>query len=367
MQAIARVNRVFEDKPNGLVVDFIGISESLATATKKYSNSGGKGKPSFNLEAAVRMCLLQFEKMKRMMSDFTAAEVNAMSNGERLKWSNGLINQILKSDAETEHFLKEERKLTELVAMTNSDPKIWEIQEEVGIIQKLRQTVRKIKYPPAAQKKKNERIKDLISESINSHAIVDLAKMYDLDKLDISIIDARFQAIVKEKGSENIKVEILKRIINDELKVRMPKNIKKTANLKKELDKVLSKYHQNALDSIAAIKHLLDLAKEFQEDDKRKKELGLEDDELAFYDLLSANENLLNEKGPIQDLVHKVVKSVKKNLELDWTKKENARAAIRLAIKRELRGKVPFSELDKLLKEVMEQAEGQYGDYPMVG
>lgn len=95
--------------------------------------------------------------------------------------------------------------------------------------------------------------------------------------------------------------------------------------------------------------------------------MGLEDDEVAFYDLLSANENLLNEKGSIQDLVHKEVNSVKKNLQLGWTKKENAKAAIRLAVKRELKGKVPFSELDNILKEVIEQAEGYYGEWSMVG
>ena len=138
-------------------------------------------------------------------------------------------------------------------------------------------------------------------------------------------------------------------------------------SLKDELEKVLSRYHKNSLDSIAAIKHLLDIATEFKNDDIRTKQLGLTEDELAFYDLLSANEKILNEKGPIQDLVHKVVASVKKNLQLDWSKKEDARAAIRLAVKNELKGKVPFSELDMLLKEVIEQAEGQYGDWPMVG
>jgi type I restriction enzyme R subunit len=111
--------------------------------------------------------------------------------------------------------------------MTNSDKRIWEIQEEVAVIQKIRQVIRKIKSPSGAQRKANDRIKDLISKSIASQNIVDLATMYDLDRIDISIIDDRFQAIVKEKGSENIKIELLRRIINDELKVRMNKNIRK--------------------------------------------------------------------------------------------------------------------------------------------
>jgi type I restriction enzyme, R subunit len=190
--------------------------------------------------------------------------------------------------------------------------------------------------------------------------------MYDLDRIDISIIDDTFQAMVKEKGSENIKVELLRRIINEELKVRMAKNIKRMTNLKTELERVLSRYHQNSLDSIAAIKHLLDIATEFKNDDIRTKELGLTEDELAFYDLLTANRSLINQTGPIQDLVHRVVASVKKNLQLDWTKKEDAKAAIRLAVKKELRGIVQFSALDKILSEVIEQAEGQYGEWPMV-
>jgi len=122
-----------------------------------------------------------------------------------------------------------------------------------------------------------------------------------------------------------------------------------------------------SLDSIAAIKHLLDIATEFQNDDIRTSQLGLTEDELAFYDLLSANEKLINHEGTIQDLVHKVVASVKKNLQLGWTKKEDVRASIRLAVKKELKGKVPFSELDNLLKEVIEQTEGQYSDWPMGG
>lgn len=365
MQAIARVNRVFKDKPNGLVVDFIGISGFLAEATKKYTAGGGEGKPTLDLEAAVEVCLEQFDKVKDLIGDFSAEGINAMTDMDKMKWSSSVVNSLLKSDAITDAFLLEERKLAELVAMTSSDPRVWEIQEELAIIQKIRQLIRKIKFPPGPRREKNDKIKDLISKSLESQEIVDLAKMYNLDKIDISIVDDRFQAIVKDKGDENIKVELLRRIINDEIRVRMPKNIRRMRKLKDELEKVLSNYHRNSLDSIAAIKHLLDIANEFQQDDIRTKQLGLTEDELAFYDLLSANEKLLNQSGPIQDLVHTVVNSVKKNLQLDWTQNENAKAAIRLAVKKELRGKVPFSDLDNLLKEVIEQAEGQYKDWPL--
>lgn len=367
MQAIARVNRVFKDKPNGLVVDFIGISGLLAEATKNYTGGGGKGKPTLDLEQAVNLCLTQLKTVKDLMGGFEIGDLEQMSDGERVKWSSQVVNTLMESDYTSDHFLVEELKLSELVAMSNSDERIWDIQEDVAVIQKIRQVIRKIKFPPAKQRKKNQHIKDLISKSLGSQSIVNLAEMYDLDEIDISIVDDRFQAIVQDKGEENIKVEILRRILNDEINVRMIKNIKKMTNLKVELEKVLSNYHKNSMDSIAAIKHLLEIAEELQNDDRRTKELGLTEDELAFYDLLKANESLLNTSGPLQDLVHKVVRSVKKNLQLDWTKKEEAKSAIRLAVKRELKGKIPFGEMDRLLKDVIEQAEGQYSEYPLVG
>jgi type I restriction enzyme, R subunit len=367
MQAIARVNRVFEDKPNGLVVDFIGISGFLAEATKKYTGGGGEGKPTIDMEVAVELCLEQYGTTTELLGGLDVQRISGLSASEKMQWSSALVNDLLAADEVTDRFLTEELKLSNLVAMTSSDPRIWDILEGVGIIQRIRDVIRKIKTPPGPERRNNERIKDLISRSLQSHAIVDLAAMYDLDRIDISIVDDAFQAMVKEKGDENIKLELLRRIINDEIRVRMLKNKSRMTTLKAELEKVLSNYHKNSLDSMAAIKHLLDIATEFRNEDKRTKELGLTADELAFYDLLSANAAILNQAGPIQDLVHKVVASVKKNLQLDWTKKEEAKAAIRLALKRELRGIVPLSEIDNLLKEVLERAEGQYSDWPMVG
>ncbi|NVK66509.1 MAG: DUF3387 domain-containing protein, partial [Flavobacteriales bacterium] len=367
MQAIARVNRVFANKPSGLVVDFIGISNFLADATKKYTGGGGQGQPTFDIEGAVELCFEQLETTKALMGGFEVDVIQAYSASESMNWSSAVMQELMKDDATTDLFLKEERKLSELAAMTSSDERIWDIQEDIAIIQKFRQVIRKIKVPPGRKRKKQEAIKDLISKSLAANKIVDLAEMYDIENADISIIDDHFQAIAKRKGNENVKVELLKRILNDELRARLTSNVVKMTSLKEELDKVLSSYHKNTLDSIATIKHLLDIANEFLVEDKRLKELGLTNDELAFYDLLSTKKELINQDGPIQDLVHKVVVTMKKNLQLDWTKKEDAKAAIRLAVKKELKGKVPFSELDELLKAIIEQAEGQFKDWPLVG
>ena len=167
----------------------------------------------------------------------------------------------------------------------------------------------------------------------------------------------------KEKDGNALKIELIKNILKDEIKLRLHKNIKKYTSLKEELEKVIDRYHNNALDSYATIAELVERAKELQKEDTRIFELGLSEEELAFYDILAAKKEIIKEEGPIQDIVHGVVKAVKNNLQLDWTKKENAKANIRLAVKKELRGKISITKLNEILQDIMEQAEGQFGEW----
>jgi type I restriction enzyme R subunit len=149
----------------------------------------------------------------------------------------------------------------------------------------------------------------------------------------------------------------------NEVKLRLHKNIKKYTSLKEELERVIENYHKNAIDSYTTIAELVARAKHLQEEDYRNKELGLSDEELAFYDILASKKEIIKESGPIQDIVHAVVKAVKNNLQLDWMNKEDAKAGIRLAVKKELRGKVSVLELNTILQEIMEQAEGQFAEW----
>ena len=188
--------------------------------------------------------------------------------------------------------------------------------------------------------------------------------MAGIEKPDISILDDVFLlGAKKEKDGHALKIELIKNILKDEIKLRLHKNIKKYTSLREELEKVIDRYHTNALDSYATIAEMVERAKDLQNDDKRTKELGLSEEELAFYDILSAKKEIIKEKGPIQDIVHAVVKAVKSNLQFDWTTKENAKASIRLAVKKELKKKVSLSKLNEILEEIMQQAEGQYRDY----
>jgi type I restriction enzyme R subunit len=369
MQAIARVNRVFRDKPSGLIVDYIGIGDRLKNATSKYSKGGGRGTPTIDIEETFAMCRDQVELTKSYLpEDIDYSQWKAMGSGDKLLLVSKAVNFIVRDDDHVDQFMLAEKTMSGLVSIVKSHPRIEEIALDVIFLQHVGAAVRKAKRPVVPLKKKAEQIKDLISRSIESDEIIDVYKMAGIEKPDISILNEEFLLGAKQqKGGQELKIELLRQILNSELKIRLPKNIKKYNSLKKEVDEVIKKYHKNAIDSYTTILELVNMANEMQDEDKRTKELGIDVEELAFYDILARHKDAIKDYKLIKDIVHKVVKAVENNLQLDWYKKPEAQAAIRSALKRELRRNVNINELNTILAEIMEQAEGQYREWPMVG
>jgi type I restriction enzyme R subunit len=274
------------------------------------------------------------------------------------------LNHVIKYDEDANNYMKAEKTLSSLLSIVKSQTEIQEYAVDVLFAQHVSKAIRNAKSVTSSRGEQKEKIKDLISQSIDSEDIVDVFAMAGIEKPDISILDETFLLGAKqEKDGHALKIELIKNILKDEIKLRLHKNIKKYTSLREELEKVIDRYHTNALDSYATIAEMVERAKDLQNDDKRTAELGLSEEELAFYDILAAKKDIIKETGPIQDIVHAVVKAVKKNLQLDWTKKENAKAAIRLAVKKELRKKVSLSKLNEILEEIMQQAEGQFSDW----
>ena len=370
MQAITRTNRVFKDKNAGVIVDYIGIGDRLKNATDKYTAGGGKGKPTIDIDQALEMFYNQVDTCKAFFSDaIDYSDWKVLGDGDKMKLVKEGSNEIVANDEKASSFMTEEKKLTGLVAIVkNQRNEIADYAGDVRFIQHVAKAVRKIKSVKSVRNKQREQIQEIISRSIESDEIVDVYAMAGIEKPDISILDDQFLLGAKhEKTGDAIKIEMLRNILKDEIKLRLRKNIKYYTSLKEEIEKIIERYHTNAIDSYTTILELVERAKELQSADKRTQELGLSDEELAFYDILHAKEDIINEPGKMRDIVHAVVKAVKSNLQLDWTKKENAKAAIRLAVKKELRGKVTISELNKILAEIMDQAKGQYSEWPAVG
>jgi type I restriction enzyme R subunit len=365
MQAITRTNRVFKDKENGVIVDYIGIGDNLKTATTKYTGDGGEGKPTIDMEQALEMFFNQVAICKGFMPEtIDYSEWKRFRESDKVLIVKQAVNHVIKYDEVANNYMKAEKTLSSLLSIVKSQPQIQEYVVDVLFAQHVSKAVRNAKSVTSSRGEQKERIKELISQSIDSEDIVDVFAMAGIEKPDISILDETFLlGAKKEKDGHALKIELIKNILKDEIKLRLHKNIKKYTSLREELEKVIERYHSNALDSYATIAELIERAKDLQNDDKRTEELGLSEEELAFYDILAAKKELIKEEGLIKDIVHAVVAAVKKNLQLDWTKKENAKAGIRLAVKKELRGKISIAKLNGILQEIMQQAEGQYSDW----
>ncbi len=369
MQAIARANRVFADKQSGVIVDYIGIGDQLKAATMKYTQGGGRGDTKIDIEQALEMFYNQVEKCKaHLPEEINYQQWKALTTGDKMMLINQGANAILKTDQLAEEFMQDEKKLTGLVSIVKSREELTEFALDVIYVQHVSAVVRKAKSIIVGKKDNQKKVRDLISQSIESEDIIDVFAMAGIARPDVSILNEEFLlGAKKDKTGLALKIELMRNILKGEIALRLRKNIKKYTSLKEEIEKVIDLYHKNAIDSYTTILELVERAKDMQEEEKRQKELGITDEELAFYDIINAKKEIIQEAGPIQNIVHAVCKAVKDNLEIDWTKKEDAKANIRLAVKRELRGKVSLEELNKILQEILEQAEGQFKDWPSVG
>lgn len=369
MQAIARANRVFADKQSGVIVDYIGIGDQLKAATMKYTQGGGRGETKIDIDQALELFYDQVEKCKsHIPSKIDYSKWKQLTSGDKMMLINAGLNAMLVSDQLADEFMKDEKKLTGLVSIVKSREEITAFALDIIYVQHVSAALRKAKSIVTEKRDNQKRVRDLISQSIESEEIIDVFALAGIERPDVSILNEDFLlGAKKDKTGLALKIELMRNILKGEIALRLRKNIRKYTSLKEEIEKVIDQYHKNAIDSYTTILELVERAKEMQNEEKRQNELGISDEELAFYDILHSKKEIIKEAGPIQDVVHAVCKAVKDNLEIDWTKKEDAKAAIRLAVKKELRGKVDMEDLNKILQEIMEQAEGQFKDWPVAG
>lgn len=368
MQAIARVNRVFREKPSGVIVDYIGLGDRLKDATGKYTSGGGRGDVTVDVDEAFTQLIEELDIARSFIPDeCDYSGWRGMTAGDKQLLVSLAVNHIIPDDQVSEDFILSEKKVSALTTMVKSHPAIQTVALDILFIQHVGAAVRKLKHPVTPVRQTEEEIRGLIRRSIDSDDVVDVFAMAGIEKPDVSILNDEFLIGAKEKKSgQAIKIEMLRQILNNEVSARISRNIIKYTSLKEQVDKIIDTYHKNAIDSYTTILELLDRAKELQDEDLRTKELGLTEEELAFYDILAHHKGAIKDYKLIKDLVHGITQAVKKNLQLDWFKKENARAAIRLAVKKQLRGKVDIKDLNTILAEIMEQAEGQYKAWPLV-
>jgi type I restriction enzyme R subunit len=361
MQAIARVNRVFSDKPGGLVVDYIGIAEPLKRALANYTASGGQGDPVQNQAQAVTIMLEKFSIVRDILHglDYQAALTNGAA---RMKTLQPALDHIFALQDGKKRYLNAVSALSKAFALAVPHEKALAIRDEISFFQEIASYIRK-KFQSDNGRTPDEMdaaIKQLVSRAVASTEVVDIFQAVGIDKPDISIMSDQFLEEIKNLPHKNLAFELLKKLLNDEIKARAKNNVVQAKAFSEMLENAVKKYQNRAIESAEVIQELIDLANEIKQARNRGDELGLNDDELAFYDALTDNKSARDVMGDekLCIIAQELLDKVKQNVSIDWAMRENARAQIRVMVKRILRKYgYPPDMAKKATELVMEQTE----------
>ncbi|MBU0532647.1 type I restriction endonuclease subunit R [Candidatus Micrarchaeota archaeon] len=361
MQAIARVNRVFRDKPGGLIVDYIGVADDLRKALSEYTESGGKGKPVFDQEEAVAAMLEKYEIVTSMLHGFEYQRFFKAGTSQKMSIILEAEEFVSMQPEGKERFIKNVSLLSKAFALAAPHEEALKLRDDLAFFQAVK--ARLSKFREMAGKPEEEldtAIRQIVSKAIVSDKVVDIFQAAGLRKPDISILSDEFLAEVKGMRHKNLAFELLKKLLNDELNSRSRKNLIQSRSFAALLEKTIKKYQTRAIDSAEIIEELIDLAKDIREADKRGEELGLSSDEIAFYDALEVNDSAVKVLGDetLRTIARELVKMVKANASIDWTLRENVKAAMRVAVKRILRKYgYPPDKQESATQTVIKQAE----------
>jgi type I restriction enzyme R subunit len=342
MQAIARVNRVFKDKPGGLVVDYLGLADELRRALVTYTESGGKGRPEINQDEAVEALLTRFEICSDLFHGFKWDKWTTGTPAERVTLLPAAQEHILALNDGKKRLLDEVSNLSKAFALAMPHEKALEIREDVGFFQAVRAVLAKGDDDGEGRKTKEDidhAIRQIVSRAVISDQVVDIFEAAGLKKPDISILSEQFLAEVKDMPQKNLAIELLRKLLLGEIRSRSKSNVVQARNFSEMLEQSIRRYTNRAIETAQIIEELLELARTVREADRRGQELGLSSDEKAFYDALEANDSavkVLGEPSLIM-IARELTDTVKKNTSIDWTLRESVQASLRVLVKRILR------------------------------
>ena len=340
MQAIARVNRVYKDKVGGVIVDFIGIADELKKATLAYSQSGGEGKPSYDMSAAVAKMLEKYEVVRDMLHSYPYQKFFKAPSKEKMRIIPEMMDLVLKQDKGKERFVKHTTSLLRLLSLAATTEEAMKIRDDAALFQALANAFRKTDTGETRRTAITDTaIKQLVSKAIESHGIIDIYRELGVDKPDISVLSDKFLDEFKEMKYKNLAFEALKKLLSDEIKARFKDNKLKSKKFSERLEEAIRKYQNRSIDSAQVIRELVDLAKEVREAQKRGDALGLSDDEIAFYDALDDNDGAREILGEeiLKKMARELTDLVKKNTSIDWKLRESVQASLRLMIRKLLK------------------------------
>jgi len=358
MQAIARVNRVFKDKQGGLVVDYIGIANELKAALKEYTASKGRGRPTVDAHEAYAVLEERLDVLRSLLHGFDYSDF--LTGGHKLLA--GAANHVLGLEDGKKRFADNALAMSKAFTLCCTLDEAKAVREEVAFLQaiKVLLTKREISAKKKADEERELAIRQIIGNAVVSGEVVDVFQAVGLDKPNIGLLDDEFLAEVRNLPEKNLAVELLERLLEGEIKSKFASNLAQEKKFSELLDSVIKRYQNRSIETAQVIEELIEMAKKFAAASKRGDQLGLNDDELAFYDALANNEASVRELGDetLAKIAHELTDSLRQNVTVDWSNRDSVRAKLRLLVKRILRKyKYPPDKQEEAAQLVLAQAE----------
>ena len=361
MQAIARVNRVFKDKPGGLVVDYLGLAQDLKQALATYTQSGGTGHTAVDQAEAVAVMKEKYDVCRGLLHGFDRTVWTTGTPQQRLNLLPAAQEHILAQQDGKERFLNAVRELSQAFALSVPHAETLRIRDDVAFFQAVRAALSKQAATAARpQEELDFAVRQIISRAVVSEGVLDIFAAAGLDKPDISVLSDDFLAEVRDMPHRNLAVELLQKLLKGELSARRRKNLVQARSFAEMLEQSLLRYQNRAIEAAQVIEELIQLAREMRAANARGEQLGLSEDELAFYDALETNDSAVQVLGDdtLRDIARDLVDTVRRNVTIDWTHRESVRAYLRSRVRRILRKHgYPPDKQEKATQTVLEQAE----------
>ena len=362
MQAIARVNRVYKDKPGGLVVDYLGIASDLKTALSFYSDAGGKGDPTQQQSQAVELMQEKLEVVEQMLHGLDFRQYFSADTKGKLSWILKTEDFILGLEDGKKRYINEVTALGKAFALAIPHETAMTVKDEVAFFQAVK--ARLCKFDAQGTGHTNQEIestiRQVIDQALVSEKVIDLFDAAGIKKPDISILSEEFLMELKDMEHKNIALEVLRKLLADEIKARSKYNLVESRSLMEMLDGSITRYHNKIVSAAEVIEELIKLSKQIVESDKSAQNMGLEPYEYAFYSAVANNKSALELMGKdkLRELAVVLTETIRKNSTIDWTIKENVRAKMKVAVKRLLRRYGYPPDMEQLATEtVLKQAE----------
>lgn len=362
MQAIARVNRVFKDKPGGLIVDYVPVTGNLKAALKTYTENHGNGSITLDISEAVNLMLTKLEVVRQMYHGFEYSEYFTANTNRRLNIILEAEDHILSLEKGKERYLREVTALSKAYALSKSEPEAKLYSPEIGFFQAVKARLSKFDMQVTGQQRKDfeNTVKIMVDSAIFTDGIINLLDQSGLDKPEISIFSEDFMEEIRNMKQRNVAIELLKKLLSDQIKIRFKTNIVINRSFTERLQSAINKYNLKSITALEMMEMLLELSKDVNKETSKGTELGLTPTEKAFYDALSVNQSAVDMMGDAKllEIAKELVMRVSRSTTTDWTIRQSAKDKVKLEVKRVLRFyKYPPDDEPRATETVLEQAE----------